>query len=301
MNVEQLNSQYGMADRVIFETGEGGLPFIRVKNDNATALISIYGGQVLAFQPKSTSSDLLFLSKLAYYQSGKAIKGGVPICWPWFGPDPEGLNRPAHGFVRNRLWEVVETAGTAEGHIRVVLGLSDTPETQAIWPRSFVLRLEITVGKSLNLALVTRNTDSQAFAITQAFHTYFNAGDIRQVKVSGLENTQYIDKVNDNQQINQLDDVTINSEVDRIYLNVDNELVVQDAALKRRIHITSKGNRTAVVWNPWAKISAEMADLQDDDYQRFICVETTNAATDSINIQPGSEFRLVAHYQIEQA
>ena len=300
MSIEQLNNQHGIADQVIFETGEGGLSFIRVNNDKATALISIYGGQVLAFQPKHASSDLLFLSKLAYYQSGKAIKGGVPICWPWFGADPEGLNRPAHGFMRNRLWEVVETAVTVEGDIRMVLGLSDTPETQSIWPRAFLLRLEITIGETLNLALVTRNTGSQAFAITQAFHTYFSVGDISQTKVLGLENTQYIDKVNDNQQINQTGAVTINTEVDRIYLGVGNELVIQDEAMKRRIHITSKGNRTAVVWNPWAKISAEMADLQDDDYLRFICVEATNAATDTVNIQPGSEFRLVANYRIEQ-
>ncbi|WP_090287259.1 D-hexose-6-phosphate mutarotase [Nitrosomonas mobilis] len=300
MSIEQLNNQHGIAGQVTFETGEGGLPFIRVRNDKATALISIYGGQVLAFHPKHTDSDLLFLSKRAYYQSGKAIKGGVPICWPWFGPDPEGLNRPAHGFMRNRLWEVVETASTTEGDICVVLGLSDTPETQAIWPRTFVLRLEITIGESLNLALVTRNPGSQEFAITQAFHTYFSVDDISQVKVSGLENTQYIDKVNDNQQVNQSGAVTIHSETDRIYLNIGNELVIHDEAMKRRIHIISKGNRTAVVWNPWAKISAEMADLQDDDYLRFICVETTNAATDFINIQPGSEFRLVANYRVEQ-
>ncbi len=300
MNIEQLNGQYRIANQVRFEAGEGGLPFIHVNNGKATALISIYGGQVLAFQPKHANNDLLFLSKLAYYQPGKAIKGGVPICWPWFGPDPEGLNRPAHGFMRNRLWEVVETTQTAEGDTRVVLGLSDTAETQSIWPRAFVLHLEITIGESLNLAMITRNTGSQAFTITQAFHTYFSVGDISQVTVLGLENTQYIDKVNDNQQINQTDAVTINSEVDRIYLDVGNELIIQDAALKRRIRITSKGNRTAVVWNPWSKISAEMADLQDDDYLRFICVETTNAATDSVSIQPGSEFRLVANYRVEQ-
>lgn len=300
MNIEQLNNQYSIANQVKFEAGEGGLPFIHVNNGKATALISIYGGQVLAFQPKHANSDLLFLSKLAYYQSGKAIKGGVPICWPWFGPDPEGLNRAAHGFMRNRLWEVVETTETAEGSTRVVLGLSDTAETQSIWPRAFVLQLEITVGESLNLVLITRNTGSQAFAITQAFHTYFSVSDINQVAVLGLENTQYIDKVNDNQQINQTGAVTINSEVDRIYLDVGNELIIQDAALKRRIYITSKGNRTAVVWNPWAKISAEMADLQDDDYLRFVCVEITNAATDSVNIQPGSEFRLAANYRVDQ-
>ncbi len=300
MNIEQLNNDHGVAGQVTFVTGEGGFPFINVQNDKASALISVYAGQVLSFQPRHAHDDLLFLSERAYYQSGKAIKGGVPICWPWFGPDPEGLGRPAHGFLRNRMWEVVETSTTPDGDNRIVLGLSDTAETQSIWPRAFVLRLEITVSDTLNLELVTRNSGSQAFSVTQAFHTYFNVGDISQTSVSGLENTRYIDKVDDNLEKSQTGAVTIDAEVDRIYLAVGNDLVIHDATLKRRIRITSKGNRTAVVWNPWEKISTEMADLQDDDYLRFICVETTNAATDRVNIRPGSEFRLIANYQIEQ-
>ena len=300
MDIQHLNNDHGIAGQVEFIEGEGGLPFARVQSDKASALISVYAGQVLSFQPKHAADDLLFLSNLAYYQPGKAIKGGAPICWPWFGPDPEGSGRPAHGFVRNRMWEVAGTAITQEGAIRVTLALADTSETHAIWPRAFVVRLEITISDSLNLELVTRNPGPQAFSITQAFHTYFKVGDIAQTSISGLENTQYIDKVDDNQEKHQDGVVTVDREVDRIYLAVGNHLVIHDATLRRRIRITSKGNRTAVVWNPWVKISAEMADLQDDDYLRFVCVETTNAATDRVSIQPGSEYRLVANYQIEQ-
>lgn len=300
MNIEQLNKNYKIGEQVVFAEGEGGLPFIHVRNGKASALISIYAGQVLAYRPQGIQDDLLFLSKRAYYQAGKAIKGGVPICWPWFGPDPEGRGRPAHGFMRNRMWDIVEVSTTPEDNTRIVLGSTDTEETQSIWSRSFVLRLEITIGDTLNLELVTRNSGSQACTVTQAFHTYFSVGDIRQTHVSGLENTRYIDKVDDNLEKNQTDPVTIDAEVDRIYQSVGSNLVIHDTARKRRIHITSKGNRTAVVWNPWAKISADMADLEDDDYLRFICVETTNAATDRVHIQPGSEFRLIANYRIEQ-
>ena len=102
----------------------------------------------------------MFLSEAAYYQAGKSIKGGAPICWPWFGPDPEQLGRPAHGFVRNRLWNVMETEVTTNGECKITLGLTDTPETQAIWPHSFKLSLEITVGESLNLELITHNPNS---------------------------------------------------------------------------------------------------------------------------------------------
>lgn len=300
MNIEQLNNDHGIAGQVVFIEGEGGFPFIKAQNDKAEALISIYAGQVLSFRPRHALSDLLFLSKWAYYQPGKAIKGGVPVCWPWFGSDPEGLGRPAHGFVRNRMWEVAGTSVTQDGDICITLGLADTPETQAIWPRAFELRLTITLSDTLNLELVTRNTGPQAFSVTQAFHTYFSVGDIGQINVSGLENTQYIDKSSGNLEKSQIGAVTINAEVDRIYLAVGSDLVIHDAVLKRRIRIASKGNRTAVVWNPWSKISTEMTDLQDDDYLRFICVETANAATDRVSIQPGSEFKLTANYLIEQ-
>jgi glucose-6-phosphate 1-epimerase len=160
--------------------------------------------------------------------------------------------------------------------------------------------LEITVGKSLNLELVTRNTGAQLFPVTQAFHTYFKVGDISQVSVSGLEDADYIDKVDNSALKKQIGSVVINEEVDRIYLGVRDELVINDIALKRRIRIRSEGSKTAVVWNPWAKISTEMADLQDNDYRNLLCVETTNAATDVVEVSPGRESRLVANYSIER-
>lgn len=301
MKIEQLNADYAIAGRLKFIEGRGGFPFIEISNAKASALISVYAGQVLSFRPVGVADDLMFLSEKAYYQPGKAIKGGAPICWPWFGADPQGLGRPAHGFVRNRLWNVVATGTTADGDTRVTLGLIDTPETRAIWPQSFTLALEITVGDSLNLELVTRNTGTQMFPVTQAFHTYFKIGDISQTSVLGLEGTDYIDKTDNSAQKQQTGAVMINAEVDRIYLGVQGELVIADAALKRRIRIASSGSKTAVVWNPWVKISTEMGDLQDDDYRRLLCVETTNASTDVVEIAPNSEFRLVANYGVEQA
>ena len=301
MNSEQLNQHYGIDKQVVFITGEGGWPFIQVATEQARALISVYGGQVLTFHPTDAREPLLFVSQRAHYQPGKAIKGGVPICWPWFGPDLEGKGRPAHGFMRNRMWEVRETACSPEGVVRIVLGATDTAETQAIWPRSFALQLEITIGTTLNLELMTRNTGTQPCTITQALHPYFRVGDIRQTQVTGLENTRYIDKTNDNLEKDQVGAVTIETEVDRIYQAIgSSDLVIHDQAWQRRIRITSKGNRTAVVWNPWAKMTAEMSDLADEDYLHFICVETTNAATDRAHIPPGSEFKLAAHYKIEQ-
>ena len=299
MNIEQLNTDYGIAGQLKFVEGKGGFPFIEIENTMAKASISVYGGQVLSFRPVTEAEDLMFLSEKAYYQEGKAIKGGIPLCWPWFGSDPEGLGRSSHGFARNNFWTILGTEITPGKETRVKLGLSDTAETRKIWAHAFNLTLEITVGNKLTLELVTRNTGKQAFSITQAFHTYFNVEDINQVKVLGLANTKYLDKVDNFQEKNQQGAVTITEEVDRIYTDVPNELIIDDASLGRKIRITSDGNKTAVVWNPWADLCAKSADLGDKDYQRFICVETANAAQDIIQVPPDSEYRLLVSYQIE--
>ena len=296
-NITQLNAEQSIAGAVEFIEGSGGLAMIRVSTPKAKALISIHAGQVLSYQP-TDEEDLLFLSNKACYQNGKAIKGGAPICWPWFGPDPEGKGRPGHGFVRNRAWKVTSTQAIANGAVKVTLELSDTPETMEIWPRKFELVQEIVIGDSLNLTLITRNTGTDLFSITQGFHTYFKVGDINQASVLGLQNCPYIDKTDNSAEKKQVGEVTIVTETDRIYQQVSNTLIIDDKALDRCIQILSQGNRTAVVWNPWEKISKEMADLEDSDYQRFICVETTNAASDVIGIAPGEEFRLVADYQV---
>ncbi len=300
MNIERLNAEYGIADQVKFIEGAEGFPFIKIDNVKASALVSIYGGQVLSFQPANEPHNLMFLSEAAYYQAGKSIKGGTPICWPWFGPNPEQLGRPAHGFVRNRLWNVIETEVTANGECKITLGLADTPETQAIWPHSFKLSLEITVGESLNLELITHNPTTHTFHVTQALHTYFKVGHIDQVAISGLEGIKYIDKADNGFQKIQAGPVIIDTEVDRIYQGIHGEVLIDDAGFGRRIRITSTGSKTAVVWNPWAKISAEMGDLKDDDYERFVCVETANAGVDIMEVGPGSEVRLAANYRIEQ-
>jgi len=299
MTIDQLNSDYAITGQLEFVAGEGGFPLARIDNGKARSLISIYAGQLLSFQPAAQAHDLLFVSDAAYYQEGKAIKGGIPVCWPWFGPDPGECGRAAHGFVRNRPWTVRATGTLAEGDTRITLGLVDSTETRGIWPAAFDLSLEVTVGDALRLELLTRNTGEQPFTITQALHSYFNVGAIGQVQVLGLEDTDYLDKAGDGGRHTQAGSIRFNQEVDRIYLDVQPALVIDDAALGRRISITSKGSRTAVVWNPWADISANMGDLRDDDYQRFVCVETANAASDIIEVRPGGEYRLGAQYRVE--
>lgn len=298
MNFDQLR-QYEIEDELEFVEIEHGFTYIEINNARAHATISTYSGQVLSYRPKGQARDLLFVSDKAYYEEGKAIKGGIPVCWPWFGPDPEDRGRPAHGFVRNRQWQVAASESLADGSTKVVMSLTDSDETRGIWPHPFRLNIEITVGDSLRVELVTHNSGDKPVAVSQALHTYFQVGDIGKVSVLGLEGADFIDKVDDSARKTQTGPVTITGEVDRIYTGVTGELVIDDVSLGRKIHISSKGSSTAVVWNPWAEIAASMADLDDADYTKMICVETANAGPETIEIPAGSEYRLSAEYSIE--
>ncbi len=296
--IEQLNQEFGIANQLSIVEGKGQFPVITIENEYAKAKVSVYAAQVLSFQPAGAEADLMFVSENAYYQPGKATKGGIPICWPWFGPDLEGQGRASHGFVRNRMWTLLSTEAVAEG-TKVRLGVSADEETKKVWPHSFELVMEIVVGRTLTVALITDNTGESTFSITQAFHSYFTVGDINQVKVLGLEDTSYLDKVDEGKEKMQVGAIAFSSETDRIYTDVKPELVIEDGALGRRIRISSTGSKTAIVWNPWKEISVKMADLEEQDYSRFVCVETANAADDVVEIAPNSAYRLQAVYTIE--
>ena len=298
MNFDQLR-EYEIEDELQFVEIEHGFVYAEINNARAHATISTYSGQVLSYRPKNQQHDLLFVSDQAYYEDGKAIKGGIPVCWPWFGADPDNQGRAAHGFVRNRQWQVSSSEALADGATKVVMSLVDTDATRKIWPHPFRLDIEITVGDSLKVALVTHNSGNESITISQALHSYFHVGDISKVRVLGLDGIEYLDKADDSARKTQAGPVIIDGEVDRIYTDVTGELVIDDASLGRKIRITSSGCSTAVVWNPWIEIAASMADLDANAYRRMLCVETANAGPETITIGAGGEHRLVAEYTIE--
>lgn len=297
--LEQLNQQHSIDKHLTFRQGKGGLAMISVTAPRAIATISLHGGQVLSYTPVECDHDLLFVSNNAYFQNDKAIKGGAPICWPWFAAHAEDEALPFHGFVRNQAWQVCATECRDNGDVVITLVFNDTEQTRKLWPYSFELRQVITVGESLGIGLVTINTGSQTFSLTQAIHTYFSVGDITQVKVTGLEDKPYLDKVEQFTVKNQAGPITVNQEVDRIYQQVDSPLVIHDAVYNRNIHIEHTGSATAVVWNPWMEISEQSQDLENDSYQHFICVETANAADNIITVESDESYTLGVEYHIQ--
>ena len=298
MNSQDL-AQFEIKDELQFVNCEHGFTYVEINNAKAHATIATYSGQVLSYRPRHQEKDLLFVSNKAYYQAGKAIKGGIPICWPWFGADPDDLGRAAHGFVRNRQWDVIATESLADGSTKVVMGVTDTAETRDIWPHAFKLTIEITVGETLKIDLITHNTGNDNIVISQALHTYFLVGDISQVQVTGLEGKDYLDKLEHFATQTQSGPITINAEVDRIYTGVDGDLVIDDASLGRKIRIASKGCSTAVVWNPWDDVARSMGDLEDEDYKIMLCVETANAGPETVDVPAGESYTLTAEYSIQ--
>lgn len=299
MDIQQLNRDFAIADQLEIISGSGGWPMIHISNSSAKALISIYGGQVLSFHPWDQAEDLLFVSQQSAYAAGQAIRGGIPVCWPWFGSDPKGLQRPNHGFVRNHFWQLVKTEAVSDGETKVSLLFNESLKQENTWRQPFMLLLEISVGNSLQLKLTTFNTGDNPFSITQAFHSYFRVADIKRVKILGLEDCEYFDKLEQGKQKTQKGVVAITQELDRVYVEARKDLLILDPLLKRRIHINAPETSTAVVWNPGSKTSKKMADLAPRDYRQFVCVEAGNIAFDLIKVQPGAQFSLQANYRIQ--
>lgn len=298
MNLEHANDEFGLPGVLSICAGRGDLPLITVDNAFAHAEISAHAGQVLSFRPLNEPQDLLFVSRQASFAPGKAIKGGIPVCWPWFGPDPEARGRPDHGFVRARPWKLLSTEAMVDGTTRLRLGISDDESTRALWPRAFALELEITIGETLGLVLTTHNPGPLPMQITQGLHTYFSIGDVRQAQVLGLAGYDYIDKVGETARRTQSGPINFDGPVNRIYLDTEDELIIDDPVFDRRIHIERGNSRSAVVWNPWIEQSRAMADFGDDEYPRMVCVETTNTADDAVEVAPGGARRLSTVYRI---
>jgi glucose-6-phosphate 1-epimerase len=288
--INTLNSRFGLPQALQFTQGQGGLPVADIDTPLARARIALQGAQVLAWQP-AEQHQVLWLSKAALFEPGKAVRGGVPVCWPWFGPR-DGL--PGHGFVRTRLWQVRGTALDADGQVVLRLGIVDEAATRALWDFAFDLELVVTVGTRLKVALTSRNTGSQPITLSGALHTYFAVADIAQTQVQGLAGCNYLDKVNGLARTRQAGAVTFAGETDRIYTGTRAECLIDDAAGQRVIHVAKSGSTSTVVWNPWVEREKTFADMAAGEYRKMLCVETCNAGSDEITLQPGAAHALTA-------
>ncbi len=296
MSIDQLTEKFSIEKYVSLREDDNGFVFIDIENEQCKACVCLYGGQIISFNNKS-SGEMLFLSDKVIYKNGTPIRGGIPVCWPAFGASNPEL--PFHGFVRNRIWRLLETQQLDTHTTEIKLGISSNDETLRIWPYAFKLTLTVRFSSSINIELETENTGDKSFEITQALHTYFKVGDIRQVVISGLNGREYVDTTETviESQIKQQDgDVIIAGEVDSIYLDTTEPLTIQNVSENRRVVIKASGASTTIVWNPWIDICLEKDDLADDAYMRFVCVESANAHKERPVISPQGKYQLHVEY-----
>ena len=283
--------------RLDFEASALGGPVARLAHGAAQVLVALHGAQVLNWT--FAGDGLLWLSPTARIRPGKGLRGGIPVCWPWFGDHPTDVSKPAHGFVRHRAWTVASTSATQDA-VAITLAAATTPADHALWPHQAEARLTVTLGATLSLALETRNAGPAAMPLTAALHTYFRVSDIANVTVTGLEGLSYLDKLQGFARETQAGPIHVAGEVDRIYLGDTSSITLHDAGPKRRLHIASSGSRSAVVWNPWDQKTARLGDMGSPDaFRQMLCIETANAGDDVITLAPGTSHTLTSNYRLE--
>jgi glucose-6-phosphate 1-epimerase len=288
--VADLNRRFGIPGIAQIVEGNGGLPKVHVASAEATGDIYLHGAHVTSWIPRS-AEEVLFLSSQSQWQAGHAIRGGVPICFPWFANKADDRAAPAHGVVRTKAWKLESIEPDADG-VTVTLSTLSDESTKKWWPFEFHLVHRATFGPELRQELVLTNTGANALRFEEALHAYFNVGQIEKVRLHGLDGVPYLDKTDSNREKTQSGAITIVSETDRVYMNTRQLVEVEDEALRRRVIIAKENSLTTVVWNPWVQKAKALSDFGDTEWTRMVCVETSNVAAFAVDLAPGQQHRM---------
>lgn len=293
--VVRLNAGYAVKGAIDFAERWGG-PVAVLNSAGSSAVVALQGAQVLSFVPKG-AREVLWLAPSARLGTGKSVRGGIPVCWPWFA-DHADPGKPAHGFVRAALWRVLGARSRDDaGHIK--LGFDATGIDPALWPFRADVTLDVELAAaSLKVTLTTISRGGTAIDLTEALHTYFAIGDISDISISGLENRAYIDQLDLVAKPVQAGSITFDAETDRIYYGTADTVVIGDSRLQRAIHIGKSGSDSTVVWNPWIEKSERLGDMGHQGYRRMVCVETCNAGPDVVTLAPGARHSLVQELSV---
>lgn len=271
--------------------GRGGLPCLQVEHPVGQGEFYLDGATLTGWRPDG-HAPVLWLSPHSRFAAGEPIRGGVPLCFPWFASGAAGDRNPSHGFARIRRWDVLGVQADDEG-VRIRARLTDDEVTRALWPHKFEAVYQVHLGRSLGLELSVQNTGTESFAFEEALHTYLAVGDVAGVLVNGLEGTPFVDKLDPlRAERAEAAPIRIAGSIDRLYHANAEPVQVVDAA--RTLTLAKTGSETTVVWNPWSEGSDRMADLGADDWPWFVCVETANTGPDAVTLESGQEHRMRA-------
>jgi glucose-6-phosphate 1-epimerase len=300
MTASERNQKFGLPGIVEIVEGNSNLPKIRITTPAATAEIYLHGAQVTSWVPSKTpavSSEVLFVSEQSHWQEGKAIRGGIPICYPWFRAKKDDPTAPQHGVVRTTEWQIESIKQQAD-NIVISLVITSSDATRKFWPYDFHLTHRITVGTELKLELITRNTSPVTFQIEEALHTYFRVGDVEKVSVSGLDGVTYLDNVHSNSERTQHGDLAMSGPTDNAYIDTQAPLTIIDPVLKRKVITEKTNSATTITWNPWQQGAAALSDLGNEEWREMICVEASNILHSAVEVAPNAEYTFAATLRV---
>jgi glucose-6-phosphate 1-epimerase len=295
-NAAELDARFGIAGVARVTAGNGGLPRVEITAAGTTGEMYLLGAEVTAWKPRG-QGEVLFVSSASKWEDGRAIRGGVPICFPWFGNKASDPKAPAHGFVRAKPWNLDSIVQHGDA-VTVSMSTGSDGETKKLWPAEFRLIHRATFGSELNLQLEMTNTGSAPLEFEEALHTYFRVGDVTQVRVRGLDGIHFLDKTDGNRQKTQRGDVTVAKETDNVYLDTCDAVELEDHVLQRRFRVSKQNSLATVVWNPWVEKTKAMSDLGDDEWKQMLCIETCNVAKHAVALAPGETHCMKAVIQM---
>jgi glucose-6-phosphate 1-epimerase len=298
-SIEELNQRFAIAGVAQIAAGNGGLPRVSVSIPTATAEIYLHGAQLTSWCPAG-GEEVIFLSKQSQFEPGRAIRGGIPVCFPWFRNKADDPKAPSHGFVRTKAWQLDSVALSGDA-VTVSLSTASDEGTRAWWPHDFVLVHRLTVGAELVQELVMRNTGSAPLRFEEALHTYYRVGGADAVLIRGLDGVAYLDNTDNNREKRQEGDMVFISPTDRAYVDTTHPVEILDRNLRRRIRLEKENSRTTVVWNPWIEGAHALPDMADDEWRAMACVEGSNIRAFAVELAPGEQHTMKTRIRVAAA
>jgi glucose-6-phosphate 1-epimerase len=298
MDISQLNEHFGLPGVLAFHATESGLVRADITTRHATATVYLQGAHLTAWQPAG-HQPAIFTSRKTDLAPGKAIRGGVPIAFPWFATRHDGKTGPSHGFARIQDWTLAFAALAGDDlHLTFTLGPNDL--SRSLGYDHFRLAYQLTIGRTLTMQLTVANDADTPLVFEEALHTYYAVTDVHEIAIAGLDGISYLDKVDNLQKKLQHGDITVTGPTDRVYLDTAGTCTLKDHAGKRRIAVAKTGSNTTVVWNPWETGAAKLHDMDPTEWHEFVAIETVNAAVDAITLAPGATHAMQAQVSIEE-
>jgi glucose-6-phosphate 1-epimerase len=296
--LDDLKQRFSHADVRFYQNDQ--LIMIELNNRYGSATLTTHGGTLLGYHPAG-GEEVIWLSETAVYDGSKPVRGGVPVCWPWFGPyepqargeDPTDAAKKGHGVARYEFWEVASVRSVDNDATEVVLQLEPNDSIRQAWPLPFVLKLVVTLGETLTLELIGENRSDRDWVVSEAFHTYFRVANADGLILDGMDKATCIDKLRDGQRSTQAGPLQVSAPMECVFVDHSDQVVIDDSGNQRRIVMQKSNSASTVIWNPGPEGAKGFADMPDDQYAHMVCVEAANALDNAYILKAGESHSMV--------